>query len=471
MKLPPNHQNNQPVKREKVSSHLEQINHNAAGIDLGGAEHWVCVPSDRAEKNVRRFGCFTPDLITMADWLVECGVTTVAMEATGVYWIPVFQILEARGLEVKLVNAHYVKTVPGRKTDVNDCQWLQQLHTYGLLSGSFRPEDEVCVLRSYIRQRDSLFNCASTHVQRMQKALIQMNLHLHKVISDITGLTGMAIIRAIVAGERDPQKLAALKDSRIKSSTAEIAKALTGDYRLEHLFVLKQEFTLYEIYQQEIAAVDKQIEQCLADFEPKTDDELPTTQKKRRKKSTANHPDFDLRKYLYRMAGVDFTLIDGLDALTVQTILSEVGLEPERFPTVKHFTSWLSLCPGQKITGGKVKSSRTRRVINCAANAFRMAAFSLTQSRSALGAFYRRLRSRLGAPKAITATAHKLARIFYCMWTTTGLYTDPGMDYYERKYNEQVLNNLKKKAHTFGLELVPISQDPQNTSSSPTLAT
>jgi transposase len=471
MKLPPKYQTNQPVKKEKFSSHLEQINHNAAGIDLGSAEHWVCVPPDSTEKNVRRFGCFTPDLTAMADWLIECGVTTVAMEATGVYWIPVFQILEARDLEVKLVNAHHVKTVPGRKTDVNDCQWLQQLHTYGLLSGSFRPENQICVLRSYIRQRDSLIKNASTHVQRMQKALIQMSLHLHKVISDITGLTGMKIIKAIVAGERDPLTLGALKDSRIKSSAAEIAKALTGDYRPEHLFVLKQELSLYEVYQKEIAALDAEIEQCLASFEPKTLDEPPPTIKKRRKKPTANHPQFDLHKYIYRIAGVDFTLINGLDALTVQTILSEVGLDPERFPTVKHFTSWLGLCPGQKVTGGKVKSSKTRQVANRAANAFRMAAFSLTQSRSALGAFYRRLRSRLGAPKAITATAHKLARMFYRMWTTAGQYSDPGMDYYEKKYQELMLKNLQKKADAFGLQLVPKPEYQPEAQSSPTLAT
>ncbi|MEI2581670.1 IS110 family transposase [Scytonema sp. PRP1] len=454
MKLPPNQSNNQSVLCEKAASHWEQINHNAAGIDLGGGEHWVCVPPDRTEKNVRRFGCFTPDLIAMTDWLIECQVTTVAMEATGVYWIPVFQILEAKGLEVRLVNAHHVKTVPGRKTDVNDCQWLQQLHTYGLLSGSFRPEDEVCVLRSYIRQRDSLIKSASTHVQRMQKALIQMNLHLHKVISDITGLTGMAIIRAIVGGEQDPQVLATLKDPRIKSSTTEIAKALTGDYRPEHLFVLKQELTLYEVYQQEIAALDSEIEKCLGNFQPKTSDQLPTTKKKRRKKSTANHPDFDLRKYLYRMAGVDFTLIDGVDALTVQTILSEVGLDPKRFPTAKHFTSWLGLCPGQKITGGKVKSSQTRPVVNRAANAFRMAAFSLTHSNSALGGFYRRLRARLGAPKAITATAHKLARLFYLMWTTSGQYADPGIEVYEQQHRQRMVKNLEKKALSLGFELV-----------------
>ena len=284
-----------------------------------------------------------------------------------------------------------------------------------------------------------------------------MNLHLHKVISDITGLTGMKIIRTIVAGEQDPQVLAALKDPRIKSSTADIAKALTGDYRSEHLFVLKQELTLYDVYQQEIAALDAEIEQCLASFAPKTVESPPKTVKKRRKKPTANYPLFDLHQYLYRMTGVDFTRINGLDALTVQTILSEVGLNPERFPTVKHFTSWLGLCPGQKITGGKVKSSQTRPVVNRAANAFRMAAFSLTHSRSALGAFYRRLRARLGAPKAITATAHKLARLFYHMWTTAGEYSDPGVDYYEQKYQELMLKKLKKTAADFDLQLVPKS--------------
>jgi transposase len=436
------------------ASQFERINPNAAGIDIGSREHWVCVPADRAEVNVRCFSCFTPELYALADWLIECDVDTVAMESTGVYWIPVFQVLEAKGLKVKLVNAHHVKTVPGRKTDVLDCQWLQKLHTFGLLSGSFRPDDQICILRSYIRQRDTLIKSAGTHVQRMQKALIQMNLHLHKVISDVTGVTGMKIIRAIVEGERDPQVLAQLKDRRIQSTTAEIAQALTGDYRAEHLFVLKQELSLYEVYQQEIAALDAQIKQCFASFEPKALDEPPTPPQKRRQKPTANYPNFDLHKSLYRMSGIDFTLINGLDALSIQTILSEVGLDPTRFPTVKHFTSWLGLCPGSRLSGGKVKSSQTRQVVNRAANAFRIAAQALSRSNSALGAFYRRLRGRLGAPKAITATAHKLARMFYRLWTTGESYCDPGADYYEQQYRERMVNNLKKKAQSFGFELV-----------------
>jgi transposase len=442
---------------QKSNSFFETINQNAAGIDIGSGEHWVCVPTDRAKKNVRSFGCFTPDLLALADWLIECQVDTVAMESTGVYWIPLFQILEAKGLDVNLVNAHHLKTVPGRKSDVLDCQWLQKLHTFGLLSASFRPDDQVCVLRSYIRQRQILIKEAGTHVQRMQKALIQMNLQLHQVISDISGVTGMAIIRSIVAGERNPCQLAQLKDRRIHRSKSEIAKALTGDYREEHVFVLQQELLLYDIYQQQIREIDQEIEKCLGRFESKSEESAPSRKGKKRKKAPGNEPQFNLHQHLFRISGVDFTQIDGLNVLTVQTILSEVGLDPSRFPTVKHFCSWLGLCPGSKITGGKVKSSQTRKVVNRAANALRLAAQSLKKSRSALGAFYRRLRGRLGAPKAITATAHKLARMFYRLWTTGETYSDPGADYYEQQYRERIINNLKKKAVSLGFELLPQS--------------
>lgn len=447
------------MKKAKATRKLSVINPNAAGIDIGADSHWVSVPPERDSQPVRRFGCFTSDLYALAHWLKECQVETVVMESTGVYWIPLFQILETQGLDVKLVNAHHVKTVPGRKSDVLDCQWLQQLHSYGLLSGSFRPDDQICVLRSYIRQRDTLIKSASTHVQRMQKALTQMNLQLHRVISDITGITGMAIIRAIVDGQRDPQVLASLRNHRIKSSVSDIAKALTGDYRVEHIFVLQQELQFYEVYQTAIADCDRHIEQCLAQFSDQVDVEAsPLAQpKSRRNKPQGNQPAFDLRTHLYRISGVDFTQIDGLGVLTVQTILSEVGLDPTRFPTVKHFCSWLGLSPGSNITGGKVKSSRTRPVVNRAANAFRMAAQALKNSRSALGAFYRRLRSRLGTPKAITATAHKLARIFYYLWTRGEAYVDPGVDYYEQKYQQRLVHNLTKKAHSLGFELIPQS--------------
>jgi transposase len=387
--------NQQQSSTTPENSNFPAINRNAAGIDIGADRHWVSVPMGRDSESVRSFGCFTAQLYAMAEWLKACGIETVAMESTGVYWISVFQILESHGFEVKLVNAHYVKTVPGRKTDVLDCQWLQQLHTYGLLSGSFRPEDQICVLRSYIRQRDNLIKSACVHIQRMQKALTEMNVQLHRAISDITGTTGMAIIRAIVAGERDPEVLASNRDGRIKASCAEIAAALTGDYRPELVFILQQELQLYDFYQTQISACDTQIEQCLASFTSKVDVNTKplATPKRRGKKQPGNAPQFDLRTHLYRISGVDFTQIDGLGVLTVLTLLSELGLDPTRFPTVKHFTSWLGLCPGSRITGGKVKSSKSRPVANRVANALRNAAQSLCRSRSALGAFYRRMQA------------------------------------------------------------------------------
>ena len=439
--------------RPKVEPELKKVHPQAAGIDIGASEHWVSIPSELDPEPVRKFSCFTADLYAIAEWLTSRGITTVAMESTGVYWIPLFQILETSGLEVRLVNAHFVKTVPGRKSDVLDCQWLQKLHSYGLLSGSFRPDDQVCVFRSYIRQRDRLTKSASVHIQRMQKALTEMNVQLHRVVSDITGVTGMAIIRAIVTGERDPQRLAALKDPRAKRSTDEIAAALVGDYRVEHLFVLKQELNLYDMYQQQIQQCDQQIEQCLSEFDSQNDEPLPARPKG--KKPSRNAPSFDLRSHLYRISGVDFTQIDGLEALTVQAIISEVGLDPTRFPTAKHFASWLGICPGSKISGGKILSSRTRKVVNRAANAFRLAAQSLANSQTALGGFYRRIRTRSGAPKAITATAHKLARIFYHLWTTGENFIDLGADAYEQQYQQRVLKHIKQRAKQMGFDLVP----------------
>lgn len=443
--------------KSKNLTHLEPINPNTAGIDIGAYSHWVSVPAERDPNCVRRFGCYTADLYAIADWLFQCGIKTIAMESTGVYWIPLFQILETRGFEVKLVNAYHVKSLPGRKTDVQDCQWLQQLHSYGLLAGSFRPEDQICVLRSYIRQRDTLIKGASTHVQRMHKALTQMNVQLHKVVSDIKGTTGLAIIRAIVAGETNPHQLAMLKHSRIRASEAEIALALQGDYRQEQVFILAQELQLYETYQAQIQRCDEQIEQYLSTFSAAPERQVLPISKPtpKARKPQGNEPAFDLQTHLHRICGVDFTQINGLGILTVQTILSEVGLDPSRFPSVKHFTSWLGLCPGNRVTGGKVKSSRTRPVINRAANAFRLAALTAGKSHSALGAFFRRIKTRLGTPKAITATAHKIARLFYRLWTTGESYTDTGMDYYEQRYQERMLKSLQKKAKVLGFELIP----------------
>jgi len=436
------------------------INKDAAGIDIGSGEHWVAVPEDRDEEPVRCFGCFTADLQAMARWLKECGVTTVAMESTGVYWIPCYQILEEHGFEVRLVNARHVKNVPGRKSDVSDCQWLQRLHTYGLLSGSFRPDDQICVLRSYWRHRSNLVRYASDHIQHMQKALTQMNLHLHKVLSNVTGVTGLNIIRAIISGERDPEKLALMRERGVKNTPEAIAKALEGDYRQEHLFALKQAVELYDFYHRQIEACDREIERYLHTFEAKVDPVQNPLPKQKRKKEMRYQSFVDLRTELYRVSGIDFTQIPGLDVVTVQTILSEIGLDPGKFLTEKRFVSWLGLCPNNRITGGQVKSTKTRKTANRAANAFRMAAQSVANSNTGLGGFYRRIRARLGAPKAITATAHKLARIFYRMWTTGQSYTDLGSDYYENRYKERVLRNITRRARELGYDAVlqPIEQ-------------
>ena len=318
------------------------------------------------------------------------------------------------------------------------------------------PEGDIAVLRSYLRQRENLIQNSSTHIQRMQKALTQMNLQLHKVISDITGVTGLNIIRAIVSGERNPQTLAELADKRIKSTPEQISKAGSGNYREEMVFILHQELSLYESYQQQIFLLDKQIEQCLSKFKSETTEPTPESKKAKRRRS--NSPSFDLHSHLYRIAGVDFTTIDGLDVVTVQTIISEVGLDPSKFKTVKHFCEWFRLCPGCRITGGKVKSSQTRKVNNRAANAFRLAAQAVSRSQTALGAFYRRIKARAGAPKAITATAHKIARLFYTLWTTKESYKDLGADYYDQQYKQRTLKHISKKAESFGYQLVELPQ-------------
>jgi transposase len=437
---------------------LKQINLNAAGLDIGATEIWVCVPEGRDETSVRMFETYTADLHRLASWLEACGVDSVAMESTGVYWIPIYEILEARGFEVYLVNARHVKNVAGRKSDVLDCQWIQQLHTYGLLRASFRPEAEMCALRAYVRHRDNLIRYRSAHIQHMQKALQQMNVQLPNVISDITGTTGMQIIRAIVGGEHDPVKLAQLRDPHCKSSEASIAQALTGHYQAEHLFALQQALELYHVYNQKIQACDQEIERRYAAFEPVIDLEIqPLPPSPKRQQRRAHHPDFDLRSYLYQMCGVDLTRIDGLEAVTLQQIITETGVDMSAWPTAKHFTSWLSLAPQNDISGGKVLKRRTRKSKNRAAQAFRMAAQSVSRSNSALGAFYRRMRAKHGGAKAITATAHKIARIFYHMLKYRQEYHDPGQAYYEQQYRERVIKNLQRRAKELGMELVPQS--------------
>ncbi len=443
----------------KLPNEFEQINTNAAGIDIGAQKHFVAVPPGRDPqgRDVRHFDTFTTDLYALADWLQHCGIETIAMESTGIYWVPIFEILEQKGFHVRLVNPRSIKHAPGRKSDVVDCQWIQQLHAYGLLTGAFRPEEDISVLRAYHRQRTMLVNHAATHIQHMQKALEQMNLKLTNVISDITGSTGMKIIRSILAGERDPQKLAQHRHARCKKSLQEIQKSLHGNWRDEHLFALRQAVELYDFYQGQIQACDKKIQAQLCRFENRSGTgKLPPPSDKRNR--STKKLSFEAREHLYRMAGVDLTQVVGLDTPSVLTLVSEVGLDMSRWPTAKHFASWLGLCPGSKISGGKSLSSKSKPSANRAAHAFRMAAYSLHRSQSAIGAFLRRKKAQLGAPKAITATAHKIARIFYTMIKTRTEYKDLGVDYYQNRYKERMLGNLKRKAKAFGFTLVDQNQ-------------
>jgi transposase len=402
---------------------------------------------------VREFGAFTPDLAALADWLTACGIRTVAMESTGVYWIPLFEVLEERGFDVKLVDARQLKRVPGRKTDVVDCQWLQQLHSYGLLAPAFRPDDQVCVLRSYFRQRAVLVRYAGQHVQHMQKALIQMNVQLQHVLADITGATGMRIIRAILAGERDPQHLAALRDPQCKQPVEVIAKALQGTWRKEHLVALQQAVELVDTYQAQIAACDAQIAAQLASFDDRSDGEPPP--KGRRPRKDRHDLGFDATGAAFRLVGVDLTAVPGLDAHTVLKVLSETGRDLTRWRTPKQFASWLGVAPNNRVSGGKLLSQHTTPSANRAAAALRVAAQSLHHSHTALGAFLRHIASRHGMPQAITATAHKLALILYRLVHDRCPYVEAGEDAFERRYRERVLQQLTRRAHRLGFTLIP----------------
>jgi transposase len=444
----------QSFKIPKLPAELQHINLNAAGIDVGSERHMVAVPEGRGEVSVREFGAFTADLEALAAWLKKCGVTTAAMESTGVYWIPLFEVLERHGFEVKLVDARHVKNVSGRKSDVLDCQWIQQLHTYGLLAGAFRPPDEVCVLRSYLRQREMLTQTASMHIQHMQKALQQMNLLLHNVVSDITGVTGMKIIKAILAGERDPQVLARNRDLHCKHSRATIAKSLVGNYREEHLFALSQAVDLYETYQTKIADCNQAIIKQLNRQPDVSDDEPPSADKQTQARHRVRGG-FDMRELLYKKSGVDLFAIPGLAADTLLTLASEVGFDMSPWKTEKHFASWLGICPGTKRSGTKVLDRKTKRNPNRAAQAFRMAASSLYRSRTALGAFYRRLKARSGGQQAVTATAHKIARIYYAMLSKGTSYVELGQKAYEQRYKQRRIDHLKVQAKYLGFQLVP----------------
>lgn len=449
------HQRRSPGKPRVSPTVLDRINPNVAGIDCGSAEHFVAVPPDRDPTPVQSFSTFTADLLRLADWLTACGVTSVAMEATGVYWIPIYEILDARGFEVLLVNARHVKNVPGRKSDVSDCEWIRELHSVGLLRGSFRPTDAIVALRAYLRHRQTLVESAGTYTQRMQKALVQMNLQLPLVVSDITGTTGLRILRDVVAGERDPQRLAAHRDPHCRASTAEIIAALTGNYRPEHLFVLQQNLELFDTCQTQLAVCDRAIDahvQILTTHVAPPTTPLPDP---RVTKKRGNEPRFDIRTPLFQLTGgVDLTQIDGIAPYSALKLIAEIGLDMTRWPSEKHFTSWLTLAPKNKISGGRLLSSRTQPSANRAAAIFRMSAMAVGRTQTALGAFYRRLAARIGKPQAITATARKLATLVYRALKGELVYRDPGANAYDLQQRTRVLRRLRQRAATLGFSLV-----------------
>jgi transposase len=459
-----------PGKAHRRGAELTVKNPEAAGIDVGARVHYVAVPEGRAEPSIRSFGAYTAQLEALVQWLQACGITTVAMESTGVYSIALFQKLEAAGFEVLLVDARRAKHVPGRKSDVHDCRWLQQLHSYGLLAPAFRPGDAICRLRTLQRHRKSLVECAAMWIQHLQKALTEMNLPLHHVLTDLSGQSGLAILDAILAGERNPRTLAGLVDRRVKQSQEQIEAALTGDYRAEALFVVGQALQTYRQLQQQIAQCDLAIEKHLATMgdcpKPKpgpgesigqvAQEGTAAKPSKRRKPQTAQ--ELSLAGQLKRILGVDLTAIPGLHVLAVLTLLSEIGTNMAKWRHEKAFASWLGLSPNQKVSGQRVLSSRTRKVTNRAATTLRLAAMMLGKTDTPLGAFYRRKRAQLGAPKAITATARKLACLIYRLIKTGQGYQEVDVRTYELKYKDQILRSLRKRANGFGFDLVELPQ-------------
>jgi transposase len=422
--------------------------------------HTAAVSAESTSEPVRNFGTFTADLHRLVDWFTECGVETVVMESTSVYWIPIFELLEARGFAVHLVNARDAKHVPGRKTDVSDAQWLQRLHSYGLLRASFRPKGQICELRSYLRQRERLLQYGASHIQHMQKALTEMNVQLHHVVADITGATGLRIIRAILQGERDPAVLARLRDSRCRASVETIEKALTGNYRAEHLFALEQAFTLYETYQEKAAACAARIEAVLKELSIDRGRATGPMPPPRRISHQPNALDFDVREALFMLLGKDLTQINGLGTYVALKLVAECGDDLSAWPSAKHFTSWLCLAPCNKISGGKVLSSRTRRSGSRAAALLRLAAVATGRTDTALGAFHRRLSARIGKAKAVTATARKIAVLFYNALRHGMDYVDPGASFYDTRYRTRVIENLHRRAKAFGFALQPIEPRP-----------
>jgi transposase len=437
---------------------------NAAGIDIGAREIYVAVPPDRDAEPVRVFSTFTEDLQRMAEWLRACRITTVAMESTGVYWIPLYGILEAAGIRPCLVDARYLKNVPGRRTDWHECQWLQYLHSVGLLRAAFRPEAAVCAMRTLMRHRSSLVEMASQHVLHMQKALTQMNVQIHHVISDITGLTGLAILDAILAGERDPGVLARLRNPRIKASEETIRQSLIGDWLPEQLFALRQSLVHYRLYQDQIAACDREIAQALPAITPRVDpavrplprDRKKGTRRRRRPAPTTPGPACDLRTELYKVFGVDVMQIPGLATIAL-SLFTELGREMGKWETAAHFVSWLALCPDNDITGGRVVYTRVRKVNNRAGHLFRLAAHSLHHSQTPLGDYLRRMKAKLGPAAATTAVAHKIAVIFYTMVKYQVEYDETIWATRDVQRQQREAARLRRRATRLGYQLVPLT--------------
>lgn len=444
-------------------SGIHRMQPQAAGMDIGAHEIWVCVPGEGDTQIVRLFGTYTADLHAIGDWLSEHGIRTVAMESTGVYWIPIFEYLELQGFQCCLISSRSIKRVPGRKTDIMDCQWIQTLHSYGLLESSFRPQSDLVALRTLLRHRSQLIQHRAPHIQHMQKALLQMNIQLSQALSDVTGQTGQKIIRAMVAGERDPFTLATLRNYRCKKDEAEIAKALTGTWRDEHLFVLQQALELYDFYTRQIEACDAEIERTYVLIRPDWPDDMPNNLPKKRNHShSKNIPKNagDLRRHLFRISGVDLVSVDGISVSIAQTILAEIGTNMSKWPTVKHFCSWLGLAPKNDITGGKVIRSRTYKTKNRAGQAFRLAASSVTRADCAFGAFYRRKKSQIGPAQAIVATAHMMARTVYFMLKNKVQYVHISAKSFDQRYREQQIRYLHRRAAKLGFRLTPVGASP-----------
>lgn len=432
------------------ATELMLIHPDAAGIDVASREHFVAVPPDRDPKPIRRFGCYTADLIAMAEWLKSCGIKTVAMESTGVYWVPVYDVLQQYGFEVHLVDARQTKNVSGKKSDVQDCEWVRRLHSYGLLSSAFRPKKEIVPLRAYWRHRKNLVEQCARQIQLMHKALEQMNVQLHKVVTDVTGQTGMAIIRAIAAGEREPEQLVLFRHRSCKLGKEEFVAALSGNFKPEHVFSLQQSLSAFDSFQDQLRQCDLTIQASMAKLPTRGESPTPKPVVKRRK----NQPHFDLRTEQIRVSGVDLCAIPGIDVLTAQTVFTEVGLDVDRFPSEKHFASWLCLSPNNRKTGGRIRSRHTRRSAHRLTTSLGVAAQSVGRSKTALGAFYRRLSARLGPSQANTATARKLACLIYRMLKYGQAFVEQGQEAYEAAYHKHALQRLRRHAHNLGFKLL-----------------